>query len=370
VSDDHHPDHRDPDRDPDPNLNATDAHDVDPGVDPIVSYESAELGSGEPAPESTTRRAVGITTVVGLLVGGAAMFYVVRRLAQDWPDASEALVDAEAAWVLLAAAGAVLAMVSIGLGWRHVLALLGAPVPAGRAVAWYFVGELGKYVPGGVWPVLGRGELARRGGVPRSQAYASVALSLAMVYLAALFVAAGFLPFAVSDGGFSTWMLVLLALPVGVVLLHHRVLGRLIGLVEKVSRRTVHVDVPQWRDSLVLVARYVPTWFLVGTATWAVARSLTPDASYPRVMFATVLSWAVGFLAVPVPAGAGIREAVLTATSGLDGGVAAATAIVARILFALVDVGGAAISAPVVGRSRSRAQAWTWVPSGRARGPR
>ena len=86
-------------------------------------------------------------------------------------------------------------------------------------------------------------------------------------------------------------------------------------------------------------------------STWARARSLGA-ASYPKVMFAAVLSWIAGFLAVPVPAGAGIREAVLTASSGLDGGVAAATAIVARIIFILVDVIGAAVSAPAAGRKR------------------
>ena len=150
-------------------------------------------------------------------------------------------------------------------------------------------------------------------------------------------------------------MLFLLALPVGVVLLHHSVLDWLMGIVAKVTRRELDVEIPQWRDSLLLVARYLPTWFFVGTATWAIARSLTPDASYPRVMFATVLSWTAGFLAVPVPAGAGIREAVLAASSGLDGGVAAATAIVARIMFILVDVAGAAISAPFASRKRGGA---------------
>ncbi|HEX2574948.1 MAG TPA: lysylphosphatidylglycerol synthase transmembrane domain-containing protein [Aquihabitans sp.] len=300
-------------------------------------------------------RAVGLSSVLGLLLGGAAMVYVVRRLARDWPDASDALADADLAWVAVAVVTAVAAMTSIGWGWRHVLRLLGVRAPVGRVIAWYYVGELGKYVPGGVWPVLGRGELARRGGVPRTRAYASVALSLGLLYLAALFVSAGFLPFALSGGGFNVWMLFLLALPVGVVLLHHAVLERLLALIGRLTRRTIAFDVPRWKDSLALVARYVPTWILVGTATWAIARSLTPDASYPRVMFATVLSWTAGFLAVPVPAGAGIREAVLTASSGLDGGVAAATAIIARILFVLVDVAGAALSAPVAGRKRGGA---------------
>lgn len=320
---------------------------MDPSV-PDSPSGTDDAGRGS----SRSGRAVGISSIVGLVLGGAAMFYVVRRLSTDWEDASAALRDANLAWVSAGVLFAILGMASIGWGWRHVMVLLGVQVPTGRAVAWYFVGEMGKYLPGGVWPVLGRGELARRGGVPRSRAYASVAMSLVLLYLAALFVAAAFLPFAVSGGGFSVWMLFLLALPMGVALLHHRVLERLLALGERLTKRTIDVEIPRWKDSLVLVARYVPTWIFVGLATYSLARSLTPDLSFARVMFATVLSWTAGFLAVPVPAGAGIREAVLTATSGLEGGVAAATAIVARLVFVVVDVGGAVLAAPVAGRRR------------------
>ncbi len=328
-----------------------------PGTEAEVAAADAPDGGVADGATGSKGRAVAATSLVGLLLGGGAMFYVVRRLVKDWPDAHEALSNADLTWVGVAVVLAVLAMTSIGWGWRYVMRNLGVRVPIGRTIAWYFVGEMGKYLPGGVWPVLGRGELARRGGVPRSRSYTSVAMSLGLLYLAALFVAAGFLPFALAGhgGGFTPWMLFLLALPVGIVLLHHRVLERLIAFIAKVTKREIEVEIPHWKDSLLLVARYVPTWFFVGTATWAVARSLTPDASYPRVMFATVLSWTAGFLAVPVPAGAGIREAVLAASSGLDGGVAAATAIVARILFILVDVGGALISAPIVGRKRGGA---------------
>lgn len=321
---------------------------MDPSV-PDSPSGVDESGRGS----SRSGRAVGISSIVGLVLGGAAMFYVVRRLSNDWDGATAALGDAELAWVGAGVVFAMLAMASIGWGWRHVMVLLGVQVPVGRAVAWYFVGEMGKYLPGGVWPVLGRGELARRGGVPRTRAYASVAMSLVLLYLSALFVAAAFLPFALSGGGFSAWMLFLLALPVGVGLLHHRVLERLLALGERLTKRTIDVEIPQWKDSLVLVVRYVPTWLFVGLATYSLARSLTPDLSFARVMFATVLSWTAGFLAVPVPAGAGIREAVLTATSGLEGGVAAATALVARLVFVVVDVGGAVLAAPVAGRRRA-----------------
>ena len=109
--------------------------------------------------------------------------------------------------------------------------------------------------------------------------------------------------------------------------------------------------VPKWHDSLILVARYIPTWLFIGTATYAVTRSITPDVSYPRMMFATILSWVVGFLAVPVPSGAGIRETVLYASAGVEKPIAITTAVGARIIFVIVDVAGAAICAPFVKRS-------------------
>lgn len=291
-----------------------------------------------------------LVTAVGLGLGTAAVGFVIKTLVDHWPEVSEEIRTAEVGWLAAAAGCAVLAMVSMGWNWRHVLRLLGVEARPGRVVPWYFVGELGKYLPGGIWPVVGRGELARRNGVPRSRAYASVALSLGVLYLAAMFVAAAFLPFALSGAGFSPWMLCLLALPVGVGLLHHRVLGRVAAVVGRLTKRTIDVQIPAWRDSLVLVARYLPTWIFVGTSTWCVARALEPGVSYPRVMFASVLSWIVGFLAVPVPSGAGIRETVLYAASDLSKSVAVTTAVAARLLFVVVDLVGAAISAPLVGR--------------------
>ncbi|MCU1455346.1 MAG: hypothetical protein JWN46_3492 [Acidimicrobiales bacterium] len=296
-----------------------------------------------------------MSSALGLLLGGTATFFVIRTLVASWDQVRTALEGASYGWLAFGFVLAAAAMASIGWGWQAVFRLLGVEVPAGRAIAWYFVGELGKYLPGGVWPVLGRGELARRGGVPRSRAYASVGLSLVVLYLAAAFVAAGLLPFALSGGGFSPWMLFLIALPAGLVLLHHEVLGRLLGVARRITKRDLVLEVPSWRASVAVVVRYVPSWLLVGGSTWAIARSLTPNVSVPRVMFAATLSWLAGFLAVPVPAGAGIREAVLLAASGLPGGIAAATAVAARIVYVLVDSLGAAISAPIVGRRRAGA---------------
>lgn len=290
--------------------------------------------------------------MLGVLLGGAAAAFVVRALVREWPRVSREIANARPGWLVLALACAVAAIVDVAWGWRHVLRLLGADVPAPRVVPWFFVGEVAKYVPGGVWSVMGRAELAAGGGVGRKRAYASVALSLVTAYLAAMAVAVAFLPFAA--GGANSWYgWCLLALPIGVLGLHPRVIGAALNVVSRLVRRPLDVAVPRWRDSLLLVARYVPAWLLVGTATWAVARSITADVSFPRVVFASVLSWVVGFLAIPVPSGAGIREAVLYATSGLASDRSVYVAVAARLVFLVVDVGGALIGLRWVRAARS-----------------
>lgn len=299
-----------------------------------------------------SRRRARISALIGTVLAGAAIWFVVRRLSRDWEAAEDAIRGASAGWLVLASVLAAAAVTAMAIPWRGVLELVGVRAPLGRVISWYFVGEIGKYLPGGVWPVLGRGELARRGGVPRARAYASVGLSLVLLYLTAMFVAVLFLPFSLGGSGVSAWMAMLLALPVGLVLLHQRVLEWIRATMARLLRRDLDVTVPRWGDSLRLILAYTPSWLLVGVSTWAVARALDPAASLPRLVFAAVLSWIAGFLAVPVPAGAGVREAVIVATSGLGGGVAVATAVVARLLFCLVDGGGAALSAPLLRRGR------------------
>ncbi len=289
-----------------------------------------------------------LSSVLGLLIGAVTIGFVVRTLASEWSRSRDAILDAEPGWLVLGLVLAGLAMSSIAWTWDDVLDVLGGKVGRARALAWYFIGELGKYLPGGVWPLVGRGEMARRGGVPRARAYASVALSLVTLYLAAMLVAIGLLPFALAGDELGAVVFVLALLPLGLALLHPRVLEPMLALLRRVTRLDLALAVPPWRAMVAVVIRYGPAWLFVGGATWAVARAVTPDPSLARVAFAAVLSWIAGFLAVPVPAGAGVREAVFIAACGLASGEGAVVAVAVRVLFILVDGAGAAIAVPAM----------------------
>jgi uncharacterized membrane protein YbhN (UPF0104 family) len=293
------------------------------------------------------RRLAPLSRWLGPGVAVVASGFVVRALGREWDAARESLRRGSAGWLLVAAVLAALAMVAMALPWRRLLRLLGARLALPEAVGLYFAGEIGKYLPGGVWPVVGRGELAHRAGLRRPTAYASVALSLAALYLAAAIAGSVLLVAAGGTSGGAVLLAALAAAAGGVVALHPRLLGFGVGLAGRLARRPLGVDPLPWRASLALVALYLPAWALVGAATWSVTRSLEPSARLAEIGAAAVLSWVAGFLVVGVPGGVGVREATFVALAGgLPAGSAAAAAVIARLLFVAVDAAGALAALP------------------------
>jgi uncharacterized membrane protein YbhN (UPF0104 family) len=285
------------------------------------------------------------------VIAVAGGVFVARAIADQWGSVRSSLGDAEAGWLVIGLVCAALAMLAIAVPWQRALALVGIKAPLVACVTWYFVGEIGKYVPGGIWPVVGRAELARRGGHARSGAYASVALSLGALYLADMLLVAALFPLRFLDeGNDALWLLVLL--PIGLLLLHHRPLGWMVELAERAMKRKLTVTIPPWSASLGLVLRYLPAWLLIGTATWCMARAFDPDADWLTIAPAAMFSWVVGFLLVPVPGGVGVREAVFVALVGgsVPAGIRATVAVVARLAFMVVDAAGALIGGAVVRR--------------------
>jgi uncharacterized membrane protein YbhN (UPF0104 family) len=287
----------------------------------------------------------GITSLLGIIIAVAGLGFVGRTLVRDWDQTQELLEQAEWIWLGCAVPVCLLGMTLVGWPWRSVMEAMGESRPLGAVLRWYFPGQLGKYVPGAIWPVLGRGEMAVRGGVGRGVAYVSVALSLALTYLAASLTALAFLVASLltGEGVAGAWWVIVL-LPVGMIVLHPRVLGRLVALAERVLSRDVPVIVPDYRTTVRLLVQHVPAWIAIGTATWLVARAFTPDVPVFQVLFAGVLSWIVGFVVVPVPGGIGVREAAfVAAATSLPDDVAATVAIVSRLCFIAADLIGAGI---------------------------
>jgi uncharacterized membrane protein YbhN (UPF0104 family) len=247
----------------------------------------------------------------------------------------------------------VLGMVGLGgtaLAWRALLVGFGASLPVRSAIRVFFIGQLGKYLPGSVWPVVAQMEMSRDLGVGRTQAGAASLVTLALAAPSAVLTSALTLPF-VSAAALSHYWPVLLVLPVSAVLLHPPILNRMLNWALRVARRG-ELPRPVPRTPLLLaLAWMVFSYVAFGASIWALAHDLGATGSVARQLLVSIggfgLAWAAGFLVVFVPAGAGIREAVLTLTLSpvLPHGPAILVALVSRLVFTGGDLAWAGIGA-------------------------
>lgn len=114
------------------------------------------------------------------MLGAAAVAFLVLTVVDQWSKVQDAVSHANVALLALGLVLALASMAHLGALWSGALGLCGRREPRLKTVVWWFVGELGKYVPGGVLSVVGRAEVANRAGVRRPAAYGSVGLSLAL----------------------------------------------------------------------------------------------------------------------------------------------------------------------------------------------
>ena len=302
------------------------------------------------------RRRLG--SLLGILVGVVGIAFVAAQIVRDRDTFAEALGSASLPWLGAAVVAGLASMAGIGVNWIAVLHHHGATARRRSGLVWFFVGQLGKYVPGGIWPIVGQAELANRGGVPRSAAYPATAWSMMAQLLGAATVAAaaGFVSGAdraIAASLLTTGILTVLAavsstrLRAGVT----RLAARLVP-----DRRLV---LPEGRWLAVQVARHIPVWVMYSAMNVAVVVALGADMSWgfaADVGFATCVSWIAGFVIVGLPGGIGVREATFVSlmTAPLGAGLAASIAVTSRIVTIVVDLLGAGVSTAAAPRPAAR----------------
>ena len=241
--------------------------------------------------------------------------------------------------------------------WREVLADLGSRVSVAEAWRIYFIGGLSKYVPGAIWPVLAQAELGADRGVPRSRSALSVILNYAVMTCSGAVVAAITLPFA-STGSVRQYFWILFLIPVGVALLSPPVLNRLLRLVLRLARQPADQQGVSYRGLARMMVWAVAAWSSNGLVIYVLLRQLVghPQGTLLVSVGAYSLSWAVGFLAVFAPAGAGVREAVMVAVLHTQTTIkiAVAVALVSRAISVVSDALAGAAASALVGRRRLR----------------
>jgi len=270
---------------------------------------------------------------------------VVYAVVHNWADVSvhlDKISWTTFVWSTLAAGiGTWLTMI----GWKTLLRDLGSDLHIAPASGVYFVGQLGKYLPGSLWSVLVQADIASHLKVPRRRTAVTGLLALGLALLTGLLVglpAASFLLTSTSSG-FDWWLL--LGIPILVVLCVPKLLNAIIDKMLRTIKREPLEHGLSAGAVLRAVVIFVLVWVAFGVHTLLLAQAVAGDASpHPDLTTAAMtgyaLSVSLGMLTIVLPAGLGAREGLLTLilSTAMPTPAAAAVAIMSRFIVTIVDV--------------------------------
>jgi uncharacterized membrane protein YbhN (UPF0104 family) len=309
---------------------------VRPGADELTS---APLATGR---IERIRAAVGVAVIV-LVVAAAG--YAIYRERHAFVDTLREMGAGALVLSLLFGMAGVAATFPM---WREVLHGLGVDLPWGTAARVFFASQLGKYLPGSVWPVVMQMEAGRARGASRRTMLGANLITTVMNCCVGLAVACLLLPLFDAHALTKYWW-ALLALPPLLALLHPRalpaVLDRLFALL---GRAPLGERLPV-RSGLRASAWSLVSWVLLGAHLAVLCAALGRTGATVLVLCVGGMALAVvlGVLFIPAPAGAGIRDIVLKLVLAViltTSGQALAVVVASRVLFILADLILAAVA--------------------------
>ncbi len=257
-----------------------------------------------------------------------------------------AQVRGNGAWLLLALLAAGLYLVGQAVLWRVILADLVIRIAWPAALRAWMLSNMGRYLPGSVWHLVGRVEMGKGAGVTRASGTLGVALEQGLQLLAALAIVAASLPFWPASSIVRQWAWLAVLVPVGLLIMHPRVFFPLLNWgLARLGRASLPPSL-RYGQLVGYALAYVLVHLCNGLALAFSAVALgAPLSAVPAMVGAALFAWTVGYLWILAPGGLGVREVLVTgALAPLVGAdVAAVAAILWRAANVITELAGAAV---------------------------
>lgn len=295
-----------------------------------------------------TRRRL-VVTVAQIVIVALALWFAGSKIAGQWTELRRTIGTLRpAALPLLGSVAAVLTLYTAQIhGWRVLVAAWGTPLPFWQAARIWTISNLARFLPAS--PVFTTGTMAvlgTRAGVSPVAAAGSAVLGTV------LSLGTGFVVLALTGASLLRHLDVSLPAGAGPVL---TVLGgaglvalpAAVGPSARLMSRILgrRVDLPTLPIGALLTAvtTNLLAWFLYGVALRWLALAFFPGSGSDVKAYVAVFTagYLAGFLAIPVPAGLGVREgallAALPAARLLTPAQAAVVVVASRLVLTILE---------------------------------
>ena len=276
----------------------------------------SELPNVEPSPKKTRKKLV--FAVIKWLIAGLVVIWVIREIIETGSEIVQFDWQLRPGWVLLAIACYLLGYLPAGVYWHIILRKLGQYPTFYESIRAYYIGHLGKYIPGKAMVVAIRAGLVRGQHVKTSVAVGSVFLETLTMMAVGAMISAVLLFVFFREQTFLMFvalgLMVVSGLPV--IPFFFRKIVKIAGAVkgdDEMNRALSRFDTKTLLCGWGLMA---VAWLFIGLSLCAAIKSVGIETGdllqhLPRFVAASALSTVAGFLSM-LPGGLGVREMVLT----------------------------------------------------------
>ncbi|MCD4727595.1 MAG: flippase-like domain-containing protein [Pirellulales bacterium] len=292
------------------------------------------------------RRKRWLPTAIKLSIAALVVWFIHGTIIDACGELGEQSFQIDFLWLAASGGLYLLGTLPFALFWHRTLRALGQRVEFGKTVRAYYIGHLGKYVPGKAMVVILRAGLLRGPGIDASLAVASIFYETLTMMSTGALLAASIVAFCFSGQPLLFWTALGIMAVAGLPTLPpiFKRLARLAGVgrinpatVEKLDNLGYGTVILGWTLNAI-------GWAILGLSFWAVLRAMGLGENNPFEQFhlyaaAVSLATVAGFISM-MPGGAVVREAVLTEfmVPYLGGGAALIGAILLRLVWLVAEM--------------------------------
>jgi uncharacterized membrane protein YbhN (UPF0104 family) len=253
-----------------------------------------------------------VKKLITIAVIAVVFFFLIRGLVLNWSKIPLGDLHFNISLVIISFVALAIYFMIYGRSWQVIMRDLNAPILFSQSIWMIATTQVGKYLPGKVWYIVGRIYVGKQAEIDGKKLTLSMVLETCLVYVT------GGIVFSLTTfiaGNYSlTWLIISTMLTIAaIIVIHPRILVRISNFFLRILKKpTVRLTLTYRQISRISlyffgiwIAQIAGFYFLIKAIYPIPVRSIFNLAS------AYSLAWISGSLAVFAPGGLGVREGMM-----------------------------------------------------------
>jgi len=250
-----------------------------------------------------------LTTIVIIII----FAFLLRNLILNWSKIPFENLQVNVPLLILSCCALVLHFMSYGKSWQEIMCALGAPITFAQSVWMIATTQIGKYVPGKVWYMIGRVYVGKKASIEGKSLALSMVLETCLLHVTGGII---FLITTLIAGNYNvTWLTISVVLIIAAItILHPKILGPFANFFLRLVKKPQITSNLTYGKIIQISVYFFILWIgqVVGFYFLVSAIYPIPFFRIPNLASAYTLAWITGSVAIFAPGGLGVREGVMT----------------------------------------------------------